>query len=180
MIKRELKELKSSPVDLFFGRFQPFHKGHTQTVASMHNPVVAIVKGAKTSQDKKNNPLTFEEQKGLILKVFPDLTVIEVKSGYVPQIIEDLKASGRDVKRIFAGADRFDDYKRQISDYNKSNQSEKITVKFVEPLRITSATYVREAIIRDDYKVYSTLMPKELCTIPTFLSLQKKINRGQV
>lgn len=177
-LKRYLKEYEEGKaVDLFFGRFQPFHKGHAQAVAQMQNPVVAIVKGAKSSLDKASNPLTFEEQKKLINKVFPDVLIIEAKSGYVPDIIQELRIRGLEVRRVFAGSDRFKDYNRQIESFNKmtTDKDQKMHVQLIEPLRITSATFVREAVKKDDFKVYASLMPKELATNEVFRFLQARV-----
>ena len=35
---------------LLLGRFQPFHNGHSRIVNAMKNPVITVVKGAKSSQ----------------------------------------------------------------------------------------------------------------------------------
>ena len=88
----EAVELKSSKASLLVGRFQPFHVGHEYAVKQMKfTPVVAIVKGKKSSKNKDENPLSEEFQEKMIKSVFPHIKTIIVDNAYVPAIIGKIK-----------------------------------------------------------------------------------------
>ena len=63
------------------GRFQPIHKGHQLLVDEafkLSKNVVIMICSAQESRTK-NNPLSFEERKDLIKKIYPRAIVIPVK-----------------------------------------------------------------------------------------------------
>lgn len=164
--------------ELFLGRMQPIHNGHAGIIASMKNPVVAIVKGAKSSQDKTKNPLNLKYQQKLLKKVAPNAKVIEVPSGYLPDICkyieEHLKMK---VSVVHAGTDRLGKYKAQVMGANKKLPSEEqLHVSFKEAERAegaTSATVVREAIRSGDEKAYRAHVPRTIWD--EFNTLQKML-----
>lgn len=161
--KTNYLEQQKKPAELFISRMQPVHRGHTAIIDSMKNPVVALVKGAKTSQDKEKNPLDVEYQEELLHKVFPKLKVEIVPTGYIPDIVNTFREQGLEVKKIYAGADRFAGYKGQIDSYNKKvDENQKIDVEYEETPRITSATKVREAIRSNNEAEFQSNMPKAL------------------
>ncbi len=55
---------------LFIGRFQPFHKGHLNTILSIAKTAdkIKIVIGSKQFSFTKRNPFTFEERKEMVEK----------------------------------------------------------------------------------------------------------------
>ncbi len=164
--------------DLFIGRFQPFHKGHATIVESMNNPIVVIVTGKASSTDKYRNPLSPQQQQSLIHQVFPNVPVfISEVSGFVPAIIKMVNESGYNVRRVFAGDDRVDEYRGQVHRANKKilegdNTHQTINVEFVETPRIVSATDVREFIRTNNLIKYIRSMPRALATTETFLELK--------
>lgn len=158
--------------DLFVGRFQPFHKGHANVVAKMKNPIIAVVKGGKTSEDKEKNPLTFEQQKILIQTVFPNAEVIEVKNANLYGILYHLNKEGKNIRKVFAGEDRLDSYKKAVE---KSNQETGKNVEVEQTPRFTSATTVRNVIRSGKYDEYVKLMPAELANEKTFNMLRNVI-----
>ena len=79
-----VNKVKSKTASLFLGRMQPIHNGHEAIIKMMKNPIVALVKGGKSSEDKKRNPFDEKYQIKLIKKLNPSVTVITAPSGYIP------------------------------------------------------------------------------------------------
>jgi len=155
--------VKSKPTSLFLGRLQPIHNGHSAIIKMMKNPVVGIVKGAKSSQDKERNPFDFKYQEKLLKMLHPSVNVIEVKTGYIPDLINTLRKGGIESSEILAGDDRINGYKKQIEGFNKQMPDEKkINVTFKTTPRVTSASKVRELIRADDEKGFQKEVPKQL------------------
>lgn len=155
---------KTESVDLFIGRFQPFTVAHQKLVSEAQNVVVAVVKGVKSSQDKYMNPFDFNSQAYMIEKCVPGALVIEVTSGYVPDIIAQLAEFGLAVRRVIAGEDRVNDYERQLTRHNSLNETQ-LTVDMLSVPRSTmgvSATKVRNALRNDCFEEFVTLVPEEL------------------
>lgn len=169
---------QTTPAELFISRSQPFHSGHATIIKMMKNyPIIAIVKGAKSSLDKEKNPLPFSYQEDLIKKVFPNIEILEVPTGYLPDIINQIRVEGKEVKQMFAGEDRIAGYQSQINSFNNKEgikgTNKEIHVQFIKTPRITSATLVRQSIKdflnaktkADSDKalaIYKDNMPKEL------------------
>ncbi len=161
--KKEYPKPGSKKVQLFMGRMQPIHLGHKKIIDSMDNPVIIIVKGEKSSEDRTKNPLSAEYQIHLVKKVAPQAEVMTVSNGYLPKIIAQLREKGMEPDTIFAGADRINGYKKQIDDANaRMPPGYRYNVKFKETERVTSATTVRNAIRANDEAGFRKNMPKEL------------------
>ncbi|MDX8383291.1 MAG: adenylyltransferase/cytidyltransferase family protein [Ghiorsea sp.] len=158
-------------VELFLGRMNPIHKGHIAIIKKMKNPVVAIINGVKSSQDKKRNPLSFDERMHMLKKVAKDVMIIEAKTGYIPAILNTLREINLEVTTVYAGDDRIASYKSQIQRENKNieNDNLEFDITFRKTDRIASATDVRNAIRDNDFDTFKTLMPKELWNQFTFL-----------
>ena len=186
---------KGKPYEIFIGRFQPLHLGHATVIGKMKNPVVALVKGGKTSQNKEKNPLGLKDQARMIKKAYPKAKIIEVSTGYIPEIAMALRKQGFELSAIWAGEDRRASYVRQMDQFNAKSPAEKeaaVTVKGPTELfsnfdwnfkrtfnpdgeRIggTSATLVRNAIREGDKETFLKHMPKKLH--PEWDFLRKKI-----
>lgn len=155
--------------ELFMGRFQPLHKGHATVVGRMKNPIVALVKGGKSSQNKEKNPLSLKDQARLIKKAYPKAIVIEVATGYIPTIALEMRKKGMNITAIWAGEDRRASYTKQLESFDKKNPDEALNMEFKptynpDGARIggTSATIVRNAIRAGDKKEFLKHMPKKL------------------
>ena len=168
--------------DLIIGRFQPLHLGHFNVIKNMTNPVIAVIRGNKTSNDKNRNPIPEQYQEQLIRYVFPDVPIIMILGeGYIPSIINTAIEKGFAIQRVFAGADRINDYKRQVSQANERVLTNKstfplISVDFVVSDRFTSASTVRDVIRNNDIDTFRTLMPLELSEEYVFRRLRTLIN----
>ena len=170
-----LTEATEKEVELFVGRFQPLHKGHAAVIGKMKNPVVAIVKGKASSADKEKNPLSAKDQAKLIRKAYPKAVVIEVNTGYIPDIALELVKKGMKVTGIWGGEDRRGNYTGQLKSYDKKNPDAPLNIEFKPTFeggqRIggTSATLVRKAIRDGDEKAFKQHMPKALHSEWNFL-----------
>lgn len=193
------EQTKLVPIDLFFGRFQPFHIGHYTTVLKMKNPFIVVVKGKESSEDLNQNPLNYQQQKQLIdhamagqknVRVLSstDLKTFDgkpISAGFAPSMIMALKRMGFQVKHIYCGEDRVDSYRRQIAAANARTGKQSESGQHVyEHLgldendvilvdRLTSASAVRSTIRQNDYKTYQKLMPKPLATTEWFQTLRQ-------
>jgi phosphopantetheine adenylyltransferase len=153
----------AKPADLFLGRLQPPHNGHAKIINSMKNGIVAIVKGVLSSQDKSKNPLPYEYQKKLVNEISPETPVIEVPTGYLPDIINEVRKLGKEVGIVYAGSDRIQGYQRQVDQANaKLSADKKFNVTFKESERVTSATTVRDAIRSGNQTAFRTNVPKAI------------------
>jgi len=155
-------------VSLFSGRFQPFHKGHIRIVDNIlskypeYKVLIGIIKGAKTSLNKKLNPLSFDYQNKLIresLKDYGDKVIVYRKpltSGYLPIIFRELRLNDYEVKVVTAGEDRAESYRKIVK--NMNNAFSTVDLKFMELNRTDeSSTNVREAIRDDDFNYFRKL-----------------------
>lgn len=154
---------------LLLGRFQPFHNGHLRIVNAMKNPVISVVKGAKSSQHKKVNPFDIDTQLTLIkLSVKPTVRVITSPSGYLPDIIKQFADIGINVTEVWCGTDRLDTYKKQIDRAGLVDQVD--IVEIDRAADSESATAVRESIAEGNGDKFKKLMPQS--TWHMFLQLR--------
>jgi hypothetical protein len=118
-------------IALVIGRFQPLTKGHVELAnyalsSKQNNDLVfmAIIEGAKTSEDKVRNPLSGSMREQLIRKAIPGtkLETIICGSANIPliafQIIEDRVMEPSDKRyhfTIYSGPDRVKAYEAQTA-----------------------------------------------------------------
>ena len=157
-------ELRKNKIcSLFLGRMQPIHNGHDAIIKMMKNPVVVLVKGASSSKDKSRNPFDEKYQTKLINMLNPSVEVVVAKTGYIPDMVNDLRKQGKEVIEVLAGDDRIGSYQKQIDSFNKQMPDEKqIQAKFKTTPRVTSATTVRNAIRSDDIETFKKNVPQKL------------------
>lgn len=154
---------KSKTASVFLGRMQPIHNGHDAIIKMMKNPIVILVKGKASSEDKGRNPFDAKYQTKLIKMLNPHVDVIEAPTGYLPDIINMIRGKGIETIEIMAGNDRISGYERQIASFNKQMPPEKqMKVKFTETPRVTSASKVRELIRADDFEGFKKEVPQKL------------------
>lgn len=147
-------------VELFLGRLQPPHNGHKKIIDGMKNPIVVIVKGAKSGQDAERNPLDESYQKKLMEMIFPGLEISISPNGFLPGILGYFRKQGKEVTKIYAGADRIAGYQSAIDKANeKMPEDQRYQVTFQETERVTSATAVRNSIKSGDKDTFKKLVP---------------------
>ena len=169
-LKQFINENTPVPISVAIGRFQPFHAGHYKMIEIMsQKPMILIVKGKGTSDDKNKNPLSAEDQERLIRKAVPNAEIRIVQNANLHAILFHLEKNGEyKVKEILAGDDRIESYKRLVA------KTERVGVDVVLTPRVTSATKVREAIRSGDEATFKKLMPIQLHSEWDFL--REKIN----
>ena len=94
---------RSKEVSIFLGRMQPIHIGHEAIIKTMKNPIILLVKGKASSKDKKRNPFDAKYQTKLIKKLDKKALVLEVSTGYLPEIANNLRKVGKEVVAVHAG-----------------------------------------------------------------------------
>lgn len=171
----EFVQKGTKPVSVFIGRMQPIHKGHQSIINQMKNPVVLLVKGKQSSQDKKRNPFDEKYQEKLIKKLNKNVEVRVVPTGYLPEIANELRKEGKELTDLYAGSDRLPGYKSQFERLNLNDEL-KFEITYHETPRIASATDVRNAIINNDEKKFKQIMPQELWS--EFSIMQKKLKKA--
>lgn len=139
---------------IFIGRFQPLHKGHVEIINSMENPIVVLVSGNKTKDNKKRNPFPVSYQKELFGRLFPHTLLTVSPNGFVPGIIGYLQKQGYQIVSLYCGEDRFESYRQSIQ--------HKYTIEIIKTPRIISSTQIRESIINEDRKTFEYNMPRKL------------------
>lgn len=126
----------------------------------MKNPIVVIVKGAKSGADIERNPLDEAYQKKLMEMIFPGLEISISPNGFLPGILGYFRKQGKEVTKIYAGADRIAGYQSAIDKANeKMPEDQRYHVTFQETERVTSATAVRNAIKSGDKETFKKLVP---------------------
>lgn len=149
--------------ELFLGRLQPFHNGHKKIIEGMKNPIVVLVKGKVSGTDTEKNPLDEEYQKKLLKMVFPDLDVSVSPNGFLPGILGYLRKQGKEVVKVYAGADRIASYQDAVDKANaKMPEDQRYHVTFKETERVTSATAVRDAIKNNNKEEFKKLVPEAI------------------
>lgn len=157
----DFPEKATKKAQLFLGRMQPIHKGHAAILKMMKTPIVVLVKGAKSGEDKSRNPLDAKYQTKLIKMIDKSVEVLVFPTGYVPEMIKTLREKGIEIDTILAGNDRIGSYKKQIDGLNKKLDKDKqMKIKYTETPRVASATDVRNAIRNDDQEAFEKLTPK--------------------
>ncbi len=152
--------------ELFLGRLQPPHLGHKKNIDRMKNPIIGIVRGEKSSQDKERNPISLDYQVELIKKMAPNATVKVFADGFLPFIISAMRGDGLEIVKVFAGTDRIKSYEQTVKSFNKKiPEDRQMDITFVEIERddsAVSATKVRAAIRSGNEQIYKDSVPKEL------------------
>lgn len=148
------------------GRFQPIHKGHQLLVDkafSLSKNVVIMICSAQESRTK-NNPLSFEERKNLIKKIYPDAIIIPVQDMGIGNnekwgdfLLSVLDSYGYEAKFFVTGEE-----KRRVS-WFKNEVLENMEIISISRNKIViSGTEIREAIKNDDYLKIKKFVPNEI------------------
>ncbi len=171
---------------IYVGRFQPLHIGHYNIIKKMNNPVVAIIRGKKSSQDPKKNPFSVETQLWLFNLVFGgSVRVLVSQTAYLPDVFAKLrKEENMEPVVLWCGEDRVDGYRRQIERINemlrmKEAGYKQYFVKIKLGERATSATKIRKLIAENKYDEYSKLVPPPMRDEKVFNLLREELLRAR-
>jgi len=89
-------------------------------------PIVVVVEGEKTSQDKSKNPLTGEERIKFMSSSGKANGVIFIKAPSAFAAFEEVRKAGFEPIAIAAGSDRIDKYLDLLNKYFKDNDGKPI------------------------------------------------------
>lgn len=145
----------TSPVNIFPGRFQPFHNGHLKVIKKMYDqnkkPTVLVV---VTRDDKEH---TYNQE--LHSKIFKDIIskndemikdIVFTKKGWIKDIVSSIRDKDYEPVLWGYGDDRKDNYSTQIADWADKIQS---TVKGYHVDRSDdniSSTDIKKKILNGD------------------------------
>jgi hypothetical protein len=119
-------------------------------------PMLFIVDGAKSGQDKSKNPLTGEQRLAIARKLYPGITIDIVGTAY--EALEVLDLQYLDAKVWVAGSDRASNYRKLVA-------SEHLDCEVFEVDREAgdadgvSATAARQAALQGDMEAFAHHMP---------------------
>jgi len=156
----------TNDVVIFPGRVQPPHLGHAQLISKMKldyplaTPYIILIKGDNTSKDLFRNPFSEKEQIEMLRKVTPGIDVATWKSADLVEIIKKFGEQGLNVRAVYAGPDRAQNYITQLQQAGYPGvdvvgiderffPSSPLSDKYAS--RELSATLVREILLNNDY-----------------------------
>lgn len=163
-----------------FGRFNPPTRGHERLISAMLDAANAtddvVVYISPTTGDK-NNPLTHEERRRIIVSQFPTL---DVGASSVRTPYEMLAAAERqkyeDVT-IFVGSDRTKEFEAIADTWNAANRGEMLVR--VKGLRRNpnenDAGSAREAAVAGDVKTFTRIAMASTEIAPTMRRIAQRI-----
>ena len=179
---KQIDKSKFTPVSVMVGRFMPFTVGHHQllknmiTVAPNTKPCIAIV---DRPDPNEKSPFSVDYIISLIKRVMPNVLIIKVSKANFLEIEYKLNKQSCTLSNVFAGADRENAYRTFIKHYPETlgHVSVKTISRTMEDLGDVSATRVRDALERDDYKTYSKLVPTAIAGPGMFKELQRQMRK---
>lgn len=149
-------------VNIFCGRFQPFHKGHLNGIEEAYKKnglktVLLVIHNRKFDKKKPfSDELIGKEINTINSKYIED--VIWVNWPMPAMFTKECRKKGYEPVLWLAGHDRIEDYKKLLQ--SKQYKEVEANIEMFEIPRVTSATEVRQAIKNDDINKYKELMPQ--------------------
>lgn len=173
----------TKPAVVFPGRFQPPTKAHGLVIKQMKSkypkaePIVFIVRGEKSGQDKKKNPFSVDTQMAMLKKSTDVKRVLIVPNAFIGTFINEARNQGYEIEGIFCGTDRAKGYQSQIDRY-KDELDIAIDVNEIKRSNEDiSATKVRNALIDNDWNTFKKMTTK--LDKKDFIRLQNEIKSVQ-
>lgn len=161
-------------INVIMGRFQPFHNGHLKMVNFLKEKndkktfIIVVHPG-----HNKSGKSPFDKN---IVKMYMDEITenhdniegyLFVSSGLLGSAIAKLIDKGYNPLLIGAGADRMEDYEKQMDYIKVSDVKDKLDSSFslLETPRTSSSTKVRNILREKDYNSFKKLVPKEVANL---------------
>ena len=149
------------PVYIFYGRMNPFTRGHESAIQHIVNkaqqnhakPVVIV----SHSQNTLKNPLSVNEKKGLIEMSFPGLNVRSTSKSAptIIPIVEGLRKNGHTNFTMFLGSNR-------LKSFNFIKNVKKVQFGNNRKEGGVSGTAARAAALRGNMNAFRSLMSNKL------------------
>jgi hypothetical protein len=121
MFLKELFEAESKHITFCFGRMNPPTIGHAEVFKTMAGQGGDFQIFVSQSQDKKENPLSYEEKVNFIKKIHPQYAghIVENRElNTVVKVASYLYEQGYRNATFVAGSDRLDSFKKLLTQYN--------------------------------------------------------------
>ncbi len=121
MLLNELFEAEDKHVTFCFGRMNPPTIGHAEVFKTMASQGGDFMIFLSQSQDKKENPLSYEEKIKFIKAIHPQYAghIVENRElNTVVKVASYLYDQGYRHATFVAGSDRLDSFKKLLSQYN--------------------------------------------------------------
>ena len=175
-----INEAKREDTAIYVGRFQGLTLGHLAVIkniaASHNNGYIIIMKGAKTSLDKKRNPFPLGVQQEMFSKVAGSkFKIMSLSGSFVDAFlksVEEGKIKGNNFV-LYSGPDRLEPYNK-LKRYFKE-KGLKLTVvnteQMVQRIEGVSGTKFREALVNNDYNSFKKIAPQPIWSM--FKKLQE-------
>lgn len=176
-----MKDLKK--VNIFCGRFQPFHKGHLKCCEDAYKrngyPVfIFYIPNKQFDIRKPFDDKLLEKEYNILTKEYDYIEGFDWMQFPQPvRMCRVLKENGYEAVLWLSGEDRVDNYKKLLNSKAINSIINELQVNVPEIFitnRYGSATEVREAIKNDNKKRYIELMPK--CTEDLYNEFKEQID----
>lgn len=146
------------------GRMNPPTRGHDRLIQALRcearanscKAVFFIVDGIGSGKDREKNPLTGDERRAILSRLYGDVTFIVVTSAY--EAMEVLDVMGFRLVTLVCGSDRAERYGKMTRDYwgevkvcSLYRDDKSSTVESV------SATKARKAVRENDYQAFAQM-----------------------
>ena len=172
---------KANQVCLFIGRFQPFTLGHLKCCETVYKTrkLKSVILIINTTKADKKHPFLTKDIINTYKKMAHDYECIEdvllVSNADIVKNVTECREHGYEPVAWVCGTDRVNDYKRMVDKYSEKLDLVPNFDVFEIPRTDDdiSATKCREALIADDYKKFSSMVPPEVAGM--YYKLRKMI-----
>lgn len=173
---RELFESTKKVAVVAFGRLNPPTVGHEKLIKEIMSHPGDHYLYVSHTQNKKDNPLTYDQKVKYISAFFPGITIGSSSVRTPIDMMKDLQAKGYTDVIYIAGSDRVDSFRDMLEKYNGSpNKSGDIPYEFKsitvlsagdrdpdsEGVEGMSASKMREAARNGDFETFKNGVPDQ-------------------
>ena len=156
-------------VNIMIGRFQPLTNGHLACIESAWRkfriPTIICLIDVKDEKVDEKHPFPSSLLLPLYKSIFEKDMMVEdvvlVKNADIVVLGTKLKEMGYQIKSWTCGSDRYEQYKKMAEKYRDQAQlaDDYTTIEVKRSNEDISATKVRDALLKDDYKTFQMMTP---------------------
>lgn len=166
----------NSPVNIFPGRFQPFHNGHLKVIKKMYKknskPTVLVVINPGDKEHTFNQELHSNIFKDLMKNHEEIKDVVFTKKGWIKDILSTLRDKNYEPELWGYGDDRKNNYSLQIADWAKKLNSKVSGYHVSRQDDNISSTEIKNKLMAGDIEYVKEKLPSE---VAKYLSYIKNI-----